>query len=65
MYPFLLKANSSLKGIVLVEKTILSEQYFAAIQKFVVIELGLILLPVTNQVEASQLLTQMVRNIHD
>ncbi|XP_067091439.1 Fanconi anemia core complex-associated protein 24 [Osmerus mordax] len=52
-------ANSSLQGIVLVEKTILSEQYFAAIQKFVVIELGLILLPVTNQEEASQLLTQM------
>ncbi|KAJ8002841.1 hypothetical protein DPEC_G00163160 [Dallia pectoralis] len=53
-------ANSSLQGIVVAEKTRLSEQYFPAMQKFVVIELGLTLLPVASQLEASQLLTQMV-----
>ncbi|CDQ65339.1 unnamed protein product [Oncorhynchus mykiss] len=51
---------NSLQGIVLVEKTQLSEQYFSAMQKFVVFELGLTLLPVASQLEASQLLTQIV-----
>ncbi|XP_035645902.1 Fanconi anemia core complex-associated protein 24-like [Oncorhynchus keta] len=53
-------ANSSFQGIVLVEKTQLSEQYFSAMQKFVVFELGLTLLPVASQLEASQLLIQIV-----
>ncbi|XP_014797914.1 PREDICTED: Fanconi anemia core complex-associated protein 24 isoform X3 [Calidris pugnax] len=52
---------SSLGGIVIVEKTQISDQYFLAVQKLVVLELGMVLLPVTNQREASQLITQLVR----
>ncbi|NXK10754.1 FAP24 protein, partial [Herpetotheres cachinnans] len=51
---------SSLGGIVIVEKTQISDQYFSAVQKFVVLELGMVLLPVANQGEASQLITQLV-----
>ncbi|NXG79620.1 FAP24 protein, partial [Baryphthengus martii] len=51
---------SSLGGIVIVEKTQISDQYFLALQKFVVLELGMVLLPVANQGEASQLITQLV-----
>ncbi|XP_063053214.1 Fanconi anemia core complex-associated protein 24 [Engraulis encrasicolus] len=53
-------ANSGLQGIVVVEKTRLSEQYFFPLQKFVVLELGLNLLPVLNAAEASQLIVQLV-----
>ncbi|XP_054476579.1 Fanconi anemia core complex-associated protein 24 isoform X2 [Anoplopoma fimbria] len=52
--------TSSFQELVLVENTRLSEQYFAAVQKFVVFDLGLTLLPVGGQTEASQLITQMV-----
>lgn len=45
----------------MVEKTRLSEQYFPAVQKFVVFDLGLSLLPISGQADASQLITQMVR----
>ncbi|PIK61956.1 putative Fanconi anemia-associated protein of 24 kDa [Apostichopus japonicus] len=55
-----LRKAKKLKGIVLVEKTPMTEQYFLDVQKFVVIELGFVLLPVTNQVEAGNLLVQMV-----
>ncbi|XP_014424975.1 Fanconi anemia core complex-associated protein 24 isoform X3 [Pelodiscus sinensis] len=51
---------SSLHGIVLVEKTQISDQYFPAVQKFIVLELGMTLLPVANQEEASQLIIQLV-----
>ncbi|NXW08350.1 FAP24 protein, partial [Fregetta grallaria] len=51
---------SSLGGIVIVERTQISDQYFLAVQKLVVLELGLVLLPVANQGEASQLITQLV-----
>ncbi|NXJ91026.1 FAP24 protein, partial [Corythaixoides concolor] len=51
---------SSLGGIVIVEKTRISDQYFLAVQKLVVLELGMVLLPVANQGEASQLITQLV-----
>ncbi|XP_059190899.1 Fanconi anemia core complex-associated protein 24 [Centropristis striata] len=54
-------ANSSFQQLVLVENTRLSEQYFSAVQKFVVFDLGLTLLPVSGQTEASQLITQMVQ----
>uniref|UniRef100_A0A8P4K8R0 Fanconi anemia core complex-associated protein 24 pseudonuclease domain-containing protein n=1 Tax=Dicentrarchus labrax TaxID=13489 RepID=A0A8P4K8R0_DICLA len=37
----------------------LSEQYFSAVQRFVVFDLGLTLLPVSGQTEASQLITQI------
>ncbi|XP_032892387.1 Fanconi anemia core complex-associated protein 24 [Amblyraja radiata] len=51
---------STLNGIVMVEKTPLSEQYFAGVQRFVVLDLGLTLLPVASPTEASQLLAQLV-----
>lgn len=51
---------SSLGGIVIVEKTPITEQYFSAVQKLVVLQLGMVLLPVANQGEASQLITQLV-----
>ena len=57
-----LQSNSSFQELVLVENTRLSEQYFSAVQKFVVFDLGLTLLPVSGQTEASQLITQIVSN---
>ncbi|KAM7003444.1 Fanconi anemia core complex-associated protein 24 [Tautogolabrus adspersus] len=53
-------SSSSFQMLVLVENTRLSEQYFPAVQKFVAFDLGLTLLPVSGQTEASQLLAQMV-----
>ncbi|XP_036604937.1 Fanconi anemia core complex-associated protein 24 [Trichosurus vulpecula] len=55
-----LRNASNLQGIVIVEKTQMSEQYFTAVQKFVVLELGMALLPVSSQMEASQLIIQLV-----
>ncbi|XP_030313842.1 Fanconi anemia core complex-associated protein 24 [Calypte anna] len=52
---------SSLGAIVIVEKTQISDQYFLAVQKLVVLELGMVLLPVANKGEASQLIAQLVR----
>lgn len=52
---------SSLRGIVIVEKTQISDQYYLGVQKLVVLELGMVLLPVANQGEASQLIIQLVR----
>ncbi|XP_043084091.1 Fanconi anemia core complex-associated protein 24 isoform X2 [Puntigrus tetrazona] len=57
-------ANSGLQGIVIVEKTHLSEQYFSGLQKFVVLELGLTLLPVSSAAEAAQLIAQLVILTH-
>ncbi|XP_074865120.1 Fanconi anemia core complex-associated protein 24 [Carettochelys insculpta] len=51
---------SSLHGIVIVEKTQISDQYFPAVQKFIVLELGMTLLPVASQDEAAQLIIQLV-----
>ncbi|CAH2324211.1 Fanconi anemia core complex-associated 24 isoform X1 [Pelobates cultripes] len=51
----------SLKGITIVEKTRLSEQYFPVIQKFIVLELGMVILPVTNKAEAAQLIIHLVQ----
>lgn len=53
-------ANSGLQAVVIVEKTRVSEQYFSALQKFVVLELGLTLLPVSTSAEAAQLIAQLV-----
>lgn len=44
----------------IVERTPISEQYFSAVQKLVVLQLGMALVPVANQEEASQLITQLV-----
>jgi len=54
------QSGSRLQELVLVENTRLSEQYFAAVQKFVVLDLGLTLLPVAGPTEASQLIAQIV-----
>ncbi|NXL31003.1 FAP24 protein, partial [Glaucidium brasilianum] len=51
---------SSLEGIVIVERTQISDQYFLAVQKLVVLELGMVMFPVANQEAASQLITQLV-----
>ncbi|XP_005616831.1 Fanconi anemia core complex-associated protein 24 isoform X4 [Canis lupus baileyi] len=51
----------NLQGIVIVEKTQMSEQYFSAIQKFTVLDLGMVLLPVASQMEASCLIIQLVQ----
>ncbi|XP_023577292.1 Fanconi anemia core complex-associated protein 24 isoform X3 [Octodon degus] len=53
--------SSNLQGIVVVEKTQMSQQYFPAIQKFTVLDLGMVLLPVANQTEASCLIIQLVQ----
>lgn len=55
-----LQSSSRLQALVLVENTRLSEQYFTAVQKFVVFDLGLTLLPVGGQTEAAQLIAQVV-----
>ncbi|KAF3706066.1 Fanconi anemia core complex-associated protein 24 [Channa argus] len=52
--------GGSFQQLVLVENTRLCEQYFSAVQKFVVFDLGLTLLPVSGQTEASQLIAQIV-----
>nr|XP_023411412.1 Fanconi anemia core complex-associated protein 24 isoform X4 [Loxodonta africana] len=51
--------SSNLQGIILVEKTQMSEQYFPAVQKFTVLDLGMVLLPVASQMEASRLIIQL------
>ncbi|CAH7359030.1 Fanconi anemia core complex-associated protein 24 [Phodopus roborovskii] len=53
--------SGHLQGIIIVEKTQISEQYFPAVQKFIVLNLGMALLPVANQLEASCLITQLVQ----
>ena len=52
--------SSSVPELVVVERSRLSEQYFPSLQRFVVFELGLTLLPAGDQREAAQLLSQMV-----
>lgn len=56
---FLLKSGH-LQGIIIVEKTQISEQYFPEVQKFTVLDLGMVLLPVASQLEASCLINQLV-----
>ncbi|KAM5210537.1 Fanconi anemia core complex-associated protein 24 isoform 1-T2 [Hipposideros larvatus] len=53
--------SGNLKGIVVVEKTQMSEQYFPAMQKFTVLNLGMVLLPVASHMEASSLIVQLVQ----
>ncbi|XP_071391047.1 Fanconi anemia core complex-associated protein 24 [Centroberyx affinis] len=53
-------AGSSLQQLVVVEKTRLSAQYFSSVQRLVVLDLGLTLLPVGGQSEAAQLIAQIV-----
>ena len=58
MFP--LQTPHIVKGVVLVERTAASDQYFYDLQKFAVLELGLSLLPVSKQSEAAGLLVQLV-----
>lgn len=53
------KANS-VRGLVFVEKTVTTLQYFFDVQKFCVSDLGLFVVPVANQNEAAGFLVQMV-----
>ncbi|KAJ7311925.1 hypothetical protein JRQ81_006245 [Phrynocephalus forsythii] len=53
----------NLQGIIIVEKTQISDQYFPAVQKFVVLELGMTLIPVANQGEAAQFIIQLVHEL--
>ncbi|XP_059130920.1 Fanconi anemia core complex-associated protein 24 [Peromyscus eremicus] len=53
--------SGHLQGIIIVEKTQTSEQYFPAVQKFTVLDLGMVMLPVANQLEASCLIIQLVQ----
>ncbi|XP_037372274.1 Fanconi anemia core complex-associated protein 24 isoform X2 [Talpa occidentalis] len=57
----LFELEITLQGIVIVEKTQMSEQYFPAIQKFTVLDLGMVLLPVASHTEASCLIMQLVQ----
>ena len=47
-------------GIIIAEKTALSSQYFFELQKFVVLELGMVLLPVSQCSEAAGFLLELV-----
>ncbi|CAH1270323.1 FAAP24 [Branchiostoma lanceolatum] len=49
-----------IRGVILVDKTAMTDQYFPAVQRFVVLELGMKLLPVCSQSEAAQVLVAMV-----
>lgn len=46
------------------ENSRLCQQYFSSVQKFLTFDLGLTLLPVRGQSEASQLIAQMVNHTH-
>ncbi|CAH1779124.1 unnamed protein product [Owenia fusiformis] len=54
------KANNHIRGFAIVEKTPVSKQYFQAVQSFAVLELGLVVVQVTSQTEAANILIQMV-----
>jgi len=55
-----LQKVASFRKVVLAEKTPLSSQYLLSLQKFVVIERDLVLLPVANSDEVGKILAQMV-----
>ena len=48
------------RGVVIVEKTSITSQYFDDLQNFVAITLGMIVIPVPSQAEAAGVLVQMV-----
>lgn len=52
--------QANFRRIILAEKTPLSSQYYQELQKFIVIERGLVLLPVASTVEAGRIMAQMV-----
>lgn len=58
----LFKGRGSFQALVLVENSRLCQQYFPSVQKFVTFDLGLTLMPVGGQPEASQLISHMVNH---
>ncbi|CAG5958556.1 unnamed protein product [Menidia menidia] len=54
------RAGGGLQQLVLVQRGPLSLQEFPGLQRFVVLDLGLALLPVAGATEAAQLIAQMV-----
>ena len=60
IFSFLFIQATSVRGAVIVEKTLTSAQYFLDVQKFCVGNLGLDLVPVKNQSEAAAFLVQLV-----
>ncbi|XP_041376598.1 Fanconi anemia core complex-associated protein 24-like isoform X2 [Gigantopelta aegis] len=56
----MLRKANSVRGVIIAEKTTMSSQYYSDLQRFCVLEIGFVLLPVTNQTEAAGLLAQMV-----
>lgn len=55
-----LRNAHGIRGVVLFEKTNVTNQYFISLQQFAVLDLGLVLLTVANQSEAAHLLAQIV-----
>ncbi|XP_071957774.1 Fanconi anemia core complex-associated protein 24-like [Antedon mediterranea] len=55
-----LRKVTSMKGVVLAEKTEMSKQYCLNLQKFVVLELGLVILFISTPIQAASLLIEMV-----
>lgn len=53
------RKRNTFKIIVIAEKTAMSSQYYFGIQTFCVLQLGLVLLPVANQVDAAGVLLQL------
>jgi len=51
---------SNFRGIVLADKTSVSCQYYSQLQKLVVLQLGLVLLPISQCSEAAGILMQLV-----
>ena len=60
---YLMLQVESMQGIIFVEKTSTSSQYFYDLQNFAAITLGMTLIPVTTQTEAAGILIQLVDNI--
>ena len=50
-----------MRGVVLVERTAASMQYFADLQRLCGLEMGLMVIPVAGQEQAAGVLMQMVR----
>jgi len=61
-YIIVFKANK-VHGVVLVERTAASTQYFADLQRLCGLEMGLMVIPVAGPEEAAGVLVQMVCHI--
>lgn len=59
---FIFQANR-IRGIVIVERTPASDQYFKDVQIFCGLEIGLSVVPVSGPIEAAGFLKQLVRKM--